>query len=232
MTTQKRILLIYYSYSSQTRKLINAFKGGLEEGGCAATLQQVKTSAKLQFPLGSISSTFQMMVETFFRKRYGLVTPEEEIVKDWDLIVLAGPTWSYNPSGPILSFLDNHGKKLKGKKVKPFISCRGYWRTHFWQLRSILVKNGACVLAPLVFIHPGNEPWRTLGVFLKIAGKTPDSDKSWFSKYYPRFGHTKEQVDHARILGKKLAADLMQDSLEMEVPQIVVNEPKVSGAKI
>ena len=171
------------------------------------------------------------MVETFFRKRYGLVTPEVEIANDWDLIIIAGPTWSYNPSGPILSFLDNHGEKLKGKKVKPFISCRGYWRSHFWQLRSILVKKGANVVAPLVFLHPGKEPWRTLGVFLKIAGKTPESDKSWLSRYYPRFGHTKEQVNHARKLGIKLASAINQDSLEMEVPQIVVNVPKASRAK-
>ena len=224
MVTQKRILIIYYSYSSQTRKLIYAYSAGLEEGGVAVTVEQLKTRAKIQFPLGSIASTVRMMVETFFRKRLKVVFTSEKLKDDWDLILLAGPTWSYNPSGPILSFLDNHGSSLEGKKVLPFISCRGYWRMHFWQLRSLLRKNSAQVLGPLVFLHTGPEPWRTIGVFLKMAGRIPESDKSWLGKYYPRFGHTKEQVNHARNLGREFAYALIEDRIDFSRNPVVVKE--------
>ncbi len=224
MVTQRRILIIYYSHSSQTRKLIYAFAEGLEEKGIAVTMQRLKTVAKLQFPLGSIVSTMKLMIETFFRKRFELIDPTEEITGECDLILLAGPTWSYNPSGPILSFFDNYSAVLNGKKVLPFISCRGYWRTHFWQLKSLLKKSGSHVLAPLVFLHTGAEPWRTLGVFLKLAGRVPESDKGWLGRYYKRFGHTKEQVSYAKVLGKKFASAILQGDVDIAASQIVVKD--------
>ena len=198
---KKRVLILYYSFSSQTRNLLQAFADGLEFHGVEIGWQQLKPLQKLQFPLRSITSTLVMMVQTFFRKRYKIEAIDQMCYSDWDLIILAGPTWSYNPSGPVLSLIDHYGDLFCGRKVMPVISCRRYWRLNFWSLGSMLRKNGASVLNPLIFLHVGAEPWRTIGVFLKLAGKVPESGKSWFRKYYSKYGHTREQVEYARTLG-------------------------------
>ncbi|MEE4241101.1 MAG: hypothetical protein V2I36_06520, partial [Desulfopila sp.] len=150
-----------------------------------------------------VFSTLAMMLETFFRKRVAIEDVQPTAGINWDLVILAGPTWSYNPSGPVLSFFDRDGEMLTQRKVLPFISCRGYWRLHYLQLRLMLSRRKAEFLQPVVFLHTGPEPWRTIGVFLKIAGYSPESESSWIRKYYTRFGHGKEQIDYARQLGQE-----------------------------
>lgn len=199
----KKVLIIYYSYSSQTRKIIQAFASGLQESGIAIEWRQLKPKEKISFPLGSVAATFKMMVETFFRKRIAIKATGGNSCSHYDLVVLAGPTWSYNPSGPVLSYFDESGGTFENKRVLPIISCRGYWRIHYWQLKYMLKKRRANVLKPVVFLHTGPEPWRTIGVFLKLAGKMPESGKSWISRRYQKFGHTRQQVEYARGLGLK-----------------------------
>ena len=52
----------------------------------------------------------------------------------------------------------------------------------------------------IAFTHPNPEPWRTIGVFLKIAGRNPERS-GFISKYYNRFGHTNDQMEEARRFG-------------------------------
>jgi flavodoxin len=225
--TRKYVLIIYYSYSGQTRKLIQSFASGFEECSAEVHLAQIKPQQKIQFPLSSIYAALKMMVETFFRKRIAIEPFECDNVNQYDLIVLAGPTWSYNVSGPMLSFFDQYGNLLVGKRVLPFISCRGYWRTHYWQLKHLLRKCGARDLKPLIFLHPGAEPWRTIGVFLKLAGKMPESGKFWLSRYYRKYGHHKNQIDYAGDLGTRTASALQDGKLEQLPMEVVVKDVKI-----
>lgn len=212
----KRVLILSYSYSHQTRNLLKTMVAGMEEKGVEIAWERIHTVEKLRFPIGTIPSTFIMMVQTFFRKRYPINPLNESAFQDWDLIILAGPTWSYNPSGPVLSLLDGEGKSLfKNQIVLPMISCRGYWRVHYWGLKSLLQKCGVKdVISPIVFSHPTPEPWRTIGVFLKLAGRTPEAGSSWFRRVYPKYGHSRKQVEKAGFLGKELGHDI-QSGMEL-----------------
>lgn len=221
----KKILILSYSFSSQTRNLLHGFIDGVSRNGIEACWEQLTPVEDLRFPIGTIPATFVMMLLTFARKRYPVQAVSQGCFGDWDLVILAGPTWSYNPSGPVLSLIDRDGKKLfSGKNVLPFISCRGYWRMHYWGLKSLLRGCGARVLAPIVFSHPTPEPWRTIGVFLKLAGKVPEAGTSWFRRFYPKYGHSREQVVHSRELGMYLGAYLQEGkdlgTLKFPVPVV------------
>lgn len=207
---KRRVLIIYFSHSGQTRKLIQALTKGLEKSGIEVSCQQLKTVEPIPFPLQSVPATLKLMVLTFFRKRIAIQPLDNSSVAAHDLIVLAGPTWSYNISGPVLSFFKHYGELLSNCKVLPLISGRGYWRTHYWQLKYLLAKYKAQALAPTVFLHPGAEPWRTIGVFLKLAGKKPEASHSWLGKYYRRFGHTREQIERASEIGIVLGNALQE----------------------
>lgn len=199
---QKKILLVYFSFSSQTKNLVHALIEGLKGYDLEITKERVETMEHFRFPIGSIPQTIIMMFSTFMRKRIPIKPLSDQCFKDYDLIILAGPTWSYNPSGAILSLFDRDGAKLfNGKKVLPLISCRGYWRVHWWGLKNLLRKNGASVANLIVFSHPSPEPWRTIGVFLKLAGRMPEK-KSWIAKYYNKYGHTRAQLQEAKRFGQ------------------------------
>ncbi len=207
----RRVLLLYYSFSGQTTGLLNNLGIGLKHEGVEVNFVKLRPITPLRFPIGSIFATFRMMLATFLRFRTTIKEPEACIWEDYDLIILAGPTWSYNPSGPILDLIDRFGPRLfKNKTVLPIISCRGYWRLHWYGLKRLLAKHGARVPNRIVFSHPAPEPWRTLGVFLKIAGKAPERSKL-LGRYYKRYGHSRQQLLEAEKMGASIGSCLKHD---------------------
>ncbi|MFH1215729.1 MAG: hypothetical protein V1706_04415 [Pseudomonadota bacterium] len=224
----KKILIICFSLSGQTSNLLSRLASGLQTTGISVTIERLRPTRPIRFPFGSVRSTVAMMLVTFFRARILIAPLSEKCRARYDLIILAGPTWSYHPSGPVLSLLDRDGTRLfSGQKVIPLISCRGYWRMHWFGLRQLLHKNGAIVMNRIVFTHPSKEPWRTLGVFLKLAGKSPEKSK-FIGKHYPRYGHARKQLEEAHsfgvILGQALISGHDLRLLDFATPVALVPE--------
>lgn len=212
MATKKCVLVIYFSFSSQTRNLIRAIVNGLEEAGVEVKTEMLKPIETLQFPLKSYYKTIKMMIVTSLRSRIAIKPIGDQCLEVYDLILLAGPTWSYNPSGPILTFIDRDGKRvMQDRNVMPVISCRGYWRVHLWGLKKLLNRCGATIASPVIFTHTTREPWRTIGVFLKLVGKVPESGKSWFRRYYPKYGHSRMQIKEAERIGQAIGRHLIEE---------------------
>ncbi|MFH7319644.1 flavodoxin family protein [Desulfurivibrio sp. D14AmB] len=203
-----RVLILYYSYSGQSSVLVRRLASGLGDEGVVVHQERICPLHPLRFPLGSILKTVRLMLTTLFRRRHPIEPLEVADGEPWDLVILGGPTWSWNVSGPILSLLDSRPQLFRGRPVLALISCRGYWSSHWRYLRRRLERMGATPLGPLVFDHPQAEPWRTLGVFFKIAGIAPERSSSPLSHFYRHFGHTPEQFEAAQQLGRQLAAHL------------------------
>ncbi len=208
----KQVLFIYYSFSGQTGVLIHRLAAGLKEQGVEVFFERLKPVRHLRFPVGSVLRALYMMLYTFFRRRIPIKKLSLKCSQEYDLVILAGPTWSYNPSGPVLSFLDRDGKDvLGGREVLPLISCRGYWKMHWWGLQRKLKKCGAHFSNMIAFSHPNPEPWRTIGVFLKIAGKNPERS-GIISKHYSHFGHSNEQMEEALRFGVQIGKSLKENA--------------------
>jgi len=225
-TAAKKILIICYSLSGQTSNLLARLTNGLESTGVSVTIERLRPVKPLRFPFGSIRATLTMMMLTFFRKRIPIASLSDKCKGCYDLMILAGPTWSYQPSGPILSLLDRDGSTLfANQRVISLISCRGYWRMHLFGLRSLLKKNGASVINCIVFTHPSKEPWRTIGVFLKLAGRSPERSK-FIGRHYPRYGHEKKQLEEAyrfgTMLGQALSEGKDPATLDFRTPLAII----------
>ncbi len=210
MMQTKRILVLSYSFSSQTKNLVDSLLDGMAEYQVEVVCERLIPTIPQHFPIGTIPKTVKKMIVTLFRQRIPIQPLPEHCFASYDLILLAGPTWSYNPSGPVLSLLDRDGQRLlQGKDVIPLISCRGFWRMHWWGIKSLLKGLGARVPNGIIFTHTSKEPWRTLGVFLKLAGETPERI-SWLKERYPKYGHTRQQLSEARRFGEMIARTLSQ----------------------
>lgn len=207
--TPPRVLIIYYSFSGQTTGLLNHLSIGLKQQGVEVAFEKLRPLNPPRFPVGAILPTIKMMLTTALRRRLPIHAPEGLNWAGFHLLILAGPTWSYNPSGPVLDLLDHFGHLFRGRNVLPLISCRGYWRMHWLGLKRLLHTCGAVVPNRIIFSHPAPEPWRTIGVFLKIAGKAPERSRL-IGRYYKRFGHSKEQMAEAERLGSLLGAALTE----------------------
>lgn len=209
---KKRVLIVFYSFTQQTRVLLKRFVEGLELEGSEVGLERLEPIEPYDFPFKTNFSLALAMVRTFFRFRTKIHPVSARVFEDWDCIVLAGPTWSYHPSGPMLYFLDRYGRQVcAGKKVIPFISCRSYWRIHYWTIKNRLEKFRAAPLQPIVFLHPIKEPWRFIGLVLQLRGKMIRKEKSWFRKHYPGYGHSKKQGEEAMAEGRRVALSLQEN---------------------
>ena len=209
MKPSPAILIISFSLSGQTSGLINSLISGLQSAGCNVHHERLQPLHPVRFPFGSVPKTLSMMLRTFFRERHEIEPLSTSFDKEYDLVILAGPTWSYNPSGPMLSFFDRDGRSLlQNKNVIPLISCRGYWRMHLWGLKGFLKKCGARMINAIIFSHPTKEPWRTIGVFLKLSGKHPEK-MTFIGRHYPRYGHNKQQQATAEEFGGRIGAQLV-----------------------
>ena len=203
-----KVLILYYSFSAQTSGLVHRLGAGLEAQGVHLVYERLQPLTPLKFPIGTVLSTLFMMFITFLRVRIPIQPLSPKCWEHYDLIVLAGPTWSYNPSGPVLSLFDRDGLRLfAGQQVLPLISCRGYWRMHWWGLRWFLERCGAKVVNKMIFVHPNKEPWRTIGVFLKLAGRVPERSR-WLCRHYPRYGHSRGQQETAFAFGSAIGQAL------------------------
>ncbi|MCI5168159.1 MAG: hypothetical protein D3903_19240 [Candidatus Electrothrix sp. GM3_4] len=188
---------------------------GLEQYPVSVARERLVPVTEQHFPIGTIPKTVKKMIVTIFRQRIPIQPLSPQCFEDYDLIILAGPTWSYNPSGPVLSLLDRDGAKLfHDQMVLPIISCRGFWRAHWWGIRSWLKGLGALVPNGIIFSHPSKEPWCTIGVFLKLTGRVPER-MSWMRKHYKTYGHTQPQLAEARRFGEMIGRSLIEgDELE------------------
>ena len=203
-----KVAIVYFSYSCQTAKLVKAIKEGLEENGVEVISQRIYPKEKLFFPFKNSIETLYMMFKTFFRVRMEIEDMDLDFLHDTDVVILGGPTWSYNPSGPILFFLDKYGHLLAEKQVIPLISCRKYWKHHYRYLRKRLATLGAIVNDPWVFDHKvKDEPWSAIGTFLTLAGKNP-KHSPFMRRHYPKYGHSKEAFERAHQLAAILAKKL------------------------
>lgn len=204
-----RVLILFYSLSAQTSGLIHHFAAGLSEQGAEVVLERLQPVNPIRFPLGTVPATLVMMLTTFFRRRVPIEPLSASCWEPYDLLVLAGPTWSYHPSGPVLSLFARDGAKLfRCRQVLPMISCRGYWRMHWFGLRRLLRRCQAAIPNKIIFTHPSKEPWRTVGVFLKLAGRVPGR-APLIGRYYPRYGHSRSQMDEAQAFGRQVGAALL-----------------------
>lgn len=211
-----RVCIIYFSLSGQSRGLINLLAAGLRSQGVEVFIEQIVARNRIGFPFYSVFKTLIMMLLTFFRKRNPIQPLSEGCFQAYDLIVLAGPTWSYNPSGPVLDLLDRYGERLfKGRQVIPLISCRGYYRMHERGLKKSLQRCGAQVTDSIIFRHPVPEPWSTIGVFLRSAGYHPEKI-SLLAKHYNHFGHSVDQLLEVKFTGSRLGAQLQKQAVALE----------------
>jgi hypothetical protein len=206
---RKKALIVYYSFTQQTRIQVKLFVEGLEEQGVDCVLERLTPTHPYELPFTSTWTLSVAMIQTFLRKKMEILPISTNCFESYDCVIIAGPTWSYHPSGPVLYFIDKYGKKVcGGKLVVPLISCRSYWRIHFWSIKRKLGNCDARVAQPIVYAHPIKEPWRLVGLLMQLRGKMVRKKNSWFRKHYPGYGHSKKQGEEAKLagitLGKKL----------------------------
>ena len=161
-----RVLLLYYSYTGQSLKVLEAAGEVFRERGCEVQKAEIEFTDPhyaerfSRFPMRHVWPDMISVLRAQKRGETGEIrTPDTVRDGDYDLICIGSPTWWQTVSMPMRSFLksDEARKLLSGKPFAVFVVCRQYWRENFEAVRELAEQQGGRYVDELHFTYPGDS---------------------------------------------------------------------------
>jgi menaquinone-dependent protoporphyrinogen IX oxidase len=150
-TTRSRVLIVYYTYTQQSKLVAEAMADALRARGCEVRQASIGFTDKrwsdrfTRLPLKHAILDVVGMLPAQLRGATGdIEIPEEAGDGDYDLVCIGSPTWFFRQSVPIRSYLESDEAKrvLDGTRFAAFVVCRRYWRQNLKSVRKVGTKLG------------------------------------------------------------------------------------------
>ena len=161
-----RVLLLYYTYTGQSLKVLEAAAEVFRERGCEVQNAEIEFTDRRfaerfsRFPMRHVWPDMLSVLPAQVRRAVGEIrTPDAVRNGDYDLICIGSPTWWRTTSMPMRSFLksDEARNLLAGKPFAAFVVCRRYWRENLKAVRKLGEKRGGRYLDGIHFQYPGGQ---------------------------------------------------------------------------
>jgi multimeric flavodoxin WrbA len=163
---KQSVLFVYYSYTQQTRRVVEAMAEVICDRGCEAAL------AKIEFTDERYADRFKVFpMKHMYRDLVGMIPseicgttgtidiPDVVTEREYDLVCIGSPTWWLSTNVPIRSFLesDTAARVLNGKPFVVAILCRRYWRHNLNTVRRIAEEKGGIFVDSIHFAYDGGQ---------------------------------------------------------------------------
>ena len=161
-----KVLIVYYTLTKQVGRVVDAMATALEERGCSVTKALIAFTderylPKLsQFPMKRPMLQIPVILPAQLRHKTGeIVIPPEAENGDYDLVITASPTWWFQTSMPIRSYLESPAAKatLDGKPFACVSVSRRYFRFNLGQQKELGEKNGGHWIDQTHFVVAGGQ---------------------------------------------------------------------------
>jgi flavodoxin len=203
-----RILVVYYSFTHQTRNVAHAMMDVFREQGCETTecpIEFVDERYRISMPFRPFWPTlFRWLIPQTLRKTGAIKVPEDVLQGEYDLICIGSPTWWLHPAMPITSFLrsDMARKLLNGKRFAAFAVCRQIWWNNLRLVKKMGRQNGGTFVDGAAFCFRGNQVQTALS-FISYMQFETNRDRYCGVRIY-EFGVTPEGIDKAKQFARSL----------------------------
>jgi menaquinone-dependent protoporphyrinogen IX oxidase len=150
-SARPRVLFVYYTYTQQTQKTVEAMTDVFNQRGFAVQQAAIEFTdshyAKrfAQFPFRHLYRDLFGMIPAQLRGATGEIRiPDNARHGDYDLVCIGSPTWWLKTSVPIRSYLrsDAAGQILNGKRFAAFVVCRRYWGINLRAVKKLGTAKG------------------------------------------------------------------------------------------
>lgn len=161
-----RILLIYYSYTGQSLKVLEAAADVFRERGYEVEKAEIAFTDKRyskrfsRFPMRRLWADLLSVLPAQIRRGTG----EIQVLADgdggpYDLICIGSPTWWNTVSVPMRSFLksDMARKLFADAPFTVFVVCREFWRANLAATREMAEQQGGRYVDDIHFTYPGSR---------------------------------------------------------------------------
>ncbi len=189
--TSSKALVAYFSLTHQSARVAEAMADALAARGWEATKAAIEFTderyrAKLsQFPMERPLLQIPVILPAQLRHKMGKIRiPPEAQSGDYDLVLLASPTWWFQTSMPIRSYLKSPEAKtvMSGKPFACASISRRYYSINLGQQKKLGEENGGKWIDKTHFV---------------CAGGQVKSMLAWL-------GYMKHGEPQARVLGLKM----------------------------
>ena len=207
-----RVLLLYYTYTGQALKVLEAAGEVFRQRGFDVRKAQIEfTDPRFaerftRFPMRHVWPDMLSVLPAQTRRASGEIrTPEAVRNGDYDLICIGSPTWWRTTNMPMRSFLrsEEAGKLLAGTPFAAFVVCRRYWRDNFKTVRKLGQKQGGRYVGGVHFEYPGGQ-LRSLLSLTSYLGSGEYRDR-YMGIRIPTTNVQPEQLEQTREFASALA---------------------------
>ena len=200
--TTSKVLIVYFTLTKQSGRVADVMDKALAERGCDVTKALIEFTderwvRKLsEFPMRRPVSQIASILPAQLRHKTGEIRiPAEAEAGDYDLVVIASPTWWFQTSMPIRSYLESPAARLSlgGKPFAAVSVSRRYFSINLRQQRKLGEKAGGrfvdkthfvvaggqvkSMLAWLGYMKHGEPQERVLGMTMPPPNLKPDFDE-------------------------------------------------------
>ena len=164
--TKPNVLVVYFSLTRQTGRVADAMAKALAARGydvvkAPIEFTDVRWAPKLsQFPMKHPIPLISSILPAQLRHRTGEIRiPPEAQTGDYDLVVLASPTWWFQTSMPIRSYLESPAAKtvLSGTPFACASISRRYYGVNLRQQKKLGRQNGGRWIDETHFVCAGGQ---------------------------------------------------------------------------
>lgn len=207
-----RVLLLYYSYTGQSQRVLEAAGQVFRERGFQVRSARIeftdpRYAERFQrFPMRKVWPEFLGMLPAQTLRATGEIrTPDEVRGGPYDLICIGSPTWWRTVSMPLRSFLtsDEAGLILDETPFAVFAVCRRYWRENFTAVRKLAQKKGGRFVGGIHFEYPGGQ-LRSMLALTSYLGSGEYRDR-YLGIRIPTTNISTDQLEESRRFAAKLA---------------------------
>ena len=218
-----KVLIVYYTLTKQSGRVADAMAGAFEARGCDVAKAPIEFTDRRwvpklsEFPMTHPMPQIGSILLAQLRHKTGEIrVPPEAEQGDYDLVVLASPTWWFQTSMPIRSYLESPGarKVLQGKPFACASISRRYYSINLGQQKKLAEKDGGRFVDKTHFV---------------VAGGQVKSMLSWLG--YMKHGEAQERVMGLKMPPPNLKPDFEEQARKFvdSVADRVLERPRVAA---
>ena len=217
--TGPSVLFVYYSYTQQTRKVVQEMADELEARGCDTQLAAIEfTDPRYDerfktFPMPHPMREVLGMIPAELRRRPGRIeVPDVVTARPYDAVVLGSPTWWLSTNVPVRSFLESDEARtlLDGTPFSAVVVCRRYWKHNLKTVRRLGTGHGGKWAGGVHFRYEGGQVRSMLSLISYLG--SGEYRSRYLGVKIPKTNIRDSQLRTARTFATRLADRLVSGS--------------------
>ena len=220
--SQPRVLFVYFTYTKQTLKVVEAMTEVFRARGCdvehaAIDLTDARYTDRFhEFPMPHPLRELVGMIPAELRRATGEISiPDEAQGGNYDLVCIGSPTWWLSTSVPIRSYLESEaaGNVLNGTNFATVVVCRRYFGHNLRTVKKLATRLGGIYIDGIHFAYQGGQV-KSLLSLLSYLGSGEYHDR-YLGVPIPPTNIQDDQLDTARGFANGLV-----DRLGVAIPPL------------